>query len=125
MTTITSKNWQKVRLDEIANFQYGYTASAKEEDTGTKLLRITDIVPNLIDWDTVPYCEIEDKDFKQYEIKKGDILIARTGATAGYAKLIRRAPEQSVFASYLIRLRMKDKSADPAFVGRIIESDDF
>ena len=111
--TTTSKIWQKVRLDDIANFQYGYTASAKDENTGTKLLRITDIVPDLIDWDTVPYCDIDDKDFKQYEIKKGDILIARTGATAGYAKLIRQTPQKSVFASYLIRLTMQDNRADP------------
>jgi len=125
MTTQSLKKWHKVRLDEVADFQYGYGASAKEKDTGTKLLRITDIVPDLIDWETVPFCEITEKKIPQYKIEKGDILIARTGATAGYAKLIRKAPELSVFASYLIRLRMKDKSADPAFVGRIIESDYF
>lgn len=125
MTTQTLKNWHKVRLEEIADFQYGYTASSKETDTGTKLLRITDIVPDLIDWETVPFCDIDEKEIKQYEIKKGDILIARTGATAGYAKLIRKQPQKSVFASYLIRLTMKKADADPDYVGRIIESDIF
>ena len=125
MTTQTLKNWNKVRLDEIADFQYGYTASSKEDDTGTKLLRITDIVPDLIDWETVPFCDIDEKNAKQYGIKKGDILIARTGATAGYAKFIRREPEKSVFASYLIRLTMKKADASSEYVGRIIESDTF
>ena len=125
MTTQTLKNWHKVRLDEIANFEYGYTASAKENDTGTKLLRITDIVPDLIDWNTVPFCEIDEKGVRQFEIKKGDILIARTGATAGYAKLIRRQPQKSVFASYLIRVRMKKADVSPEYVGRIVESEMF
>ena len=125
MATQTLKNWHKVRLDEIANFEYGYTASAKENDTGTKLLRITDIVPDLIDWNTVPFCEIDEKGVRQFEIKKGDILIARTGATAGYAKLIRRQPQKSVFASYLIRVRMKKADVSPEYVGRIVESEMF
>jgi|SRR3989344_5287541 len=125
MNTQTLQKWNKVRLDEIADFQYGYTASSKEDDTGTKLLRITDIVPDLIDWETVPFCDIDEKDAKQYGIKKGDILIARTGATAGYAKFIRRQPEKSVFASYLIRLTIKKADASSEYVGRIIESDTF
>src|SRR3989338_6062026 len=125
MATQTLKNWHKVRLDEIANFEYGYTASAKENDTGTKLLRITDIVPDLIDWNTVPFCEIDEKGVRQFEIKKGDILIARTGATAGYAKLIRKQPQKSVFASYLIRVRMKKADVSPEYVGRIVESEMF
>lgn len=127
MSKLTAQrtNWREVKLGEIADFQYGYTASAQDVDTGTKLLRITDIVPDLIDWDAVPYCAIDEKKLEQFKIKKGDILIARTGATAGYAKLIRREPEQSVFASYLIRLEMKNKNISPDFIGRIIESDAF
>ncbi len=119
------KSWQKTKLGDIANFQYGYTASADEKNTGTKFLRITDIVPDLIDWDTVPFCDIKEEKANQYKIHRGDILIARTGATAGYAKLIRKEPEQSVFASYLIRLKIKDKNVSPEFIGRIIESEAF
>lgn len=70
MTTQTKTTWQKVKLGEIANFQYGYTASAQDENTGTKLLRITDIVPDLIDWDTVPYCAIDEKKLKKFKLKK-------------------------------------------------------
>ena len=114
-----------MKLGEIADFQYGYTASAKDANTGTKLLRITDIVPDLIDWNAVPYCDVDQKKLEQFKIKKEDILIARTGATAGYAKLIRKEPEQSVFASYLIRLEIKDENVSPGFIGRIIESDSF
>jgi type I restriction enzyme S subunit len=89
--------------------QYGYTASAKEEPVGPNFLRITDInkLP-WIDWSTVPYCEIEPEDFEQYRLHSGDVLIARM-ADPGHGVVIEEQVE-AVFASYLIRFRLKDKA---------------
>ena len=39
-----------------------------------------------------------------YAVKVGDIVFARTGGTVGKSFLITSVPEESVFASYLIRL---------------------
>jgi len=69
----------------------------------------------------VPFCEIEDKDYDRFALRSGDIVIARTGATVGYAKLIRDV-ERSVFASYLVRIRINPDKADVDYVGRIVES---
>jgi type I restriction enzyme S subunit len=101
--------------------RYGYTASANNEPCGPKFLRITDIVPDQINWDSVPYCQIDERDQEKYLLEPGDIVVARTGATVGYAKLIRE-PVQSVFASYLVRFRIDPVKADPRFVGKLIES---
>ena len=110
-------------LADIAeSVRYGYTASASDSEVGPKFLRITDIVPHQIDWANVPYCEIDEKNLAKFSLKPGDIVIARTGATVGYAKLI-RDNEPSVFASYLVRIRVDPEKADPGYVGRIIESD--
>ena len=65
----------------------------------------TDIQENGVDWDTVPYCKCSDKDLPKYKLETGDIVFARTGATTGKSYLINNPPN-SVFASYLIRLRM-------------------
>lgn len=116
--------WKKVKLGEICNSQYGYTASANTMDTGTKFLRITDIVPNQIDWTAVPYCKISDKEREKYLLHKGDIVVARTGATVGYAKYIKN-DVQSVFASYLVRFTVKEKDIDSAYIGLCVESNDF
>jgi len=118
-----SDNWKEVSLADIAEMQYGYTASANDEKVGPKFLRITDIVPELINWNDVPYCAIEERNLYKYKLKEGDIVIARTGATAGYAKLIRNAP-LSIFASYLIRLKLRE-GFHPGYIGRVIESDIF
>lgn len=114
--------WPKIKLKEIASrIQYGFTASASEEDVGPKFLRITDIVPDHISWETVPYCEINENDREKYLLQVGDIVIARTGNTTGYAKLIRE-DHHSVFASYLIRVQVEPSKAIPAYVGHIVES---
>jgi type I restriction enzyme S subunit len=84
------KGWKKVKLGEICkDISYGYTASAKSNPLGPKFLRITDIVQERINWDEVPYCKIDEKKAEKYKLKIGDIVIARTGATTGYNKIIR------------------------------------
>jgi type I restriction enzyme S subunit len=52
----------------------------------------------------------------------GDIVVARTGATVGYAKLIREEVS-AVFASYLVRFRVDAKRASPQYVGLLVESE--
>ena len=108
-------------VDVCESVRYGYTASASHEEVGPQFLRITDIVPDSIDWDTVPFCEIDDTDKNRFSLQPGDIVVARTGATVGYAKLI-RDEVGAVFASYLVRFRVDPKLADPSFVGRLVES---
>lgn len=112
-----------ISLADLAeSIKYGYTASATNIPIGPRFLRITDIVPDQIDWDSVPFCEIPDKDKQRYVLAPGDIVIARTGATVGYAKLIRDSHD-AVFASYLVRIRINPKLAEPSYVGRIVESE--
>lgn len=114
--------WKKQKLKDICTrIDYGYTASASKTPIGPKFLRITDIVPSLIDWDIVPYCAINNAEKEKYLLKDGDIVIARTGATTGYAKALKNPPE-SVFASYLVRFRVND-SNDEQFIGQVLESD--
>jgi type I restriction enzyme S subunit len=110
-------------LAELAeSIRYGYTASASQEPVGPHFLRITDIVPPQIDWDAVPYCKIDEKDLDRYRLQPGDVVVARTGATVGYAKLI-RDQQDAVFASYLVRFRFDKSKVDPGYAGRILESD--
>lgn len=118
-------SWPEVKLGDLVDMQYGYTASAQDEPVGPKFLRITDIVSDIINWDTVPHCEIDENDYEKHKLFKGNIVVARTGATAGYAKLIRENDKEAVFASYLIRIRPNVDGVAPEFLGRLIESDLF
>ncbi len=120
---MATEKWERVILREICDsVNYGYTASAKPEPIGPKFLRITDIMPDGIDWASVPHCKIDDEKLSKYQLKEGDIVIARTG-TPGYAKRI-RADHQAVFASYLVRIRVNPKY-DSTYIGFVIESDEY
>ena len=111
-------------LSELCtSVDYGYTASASDDPSaGPKFLRITDIVPDSINWATVPHCEIEDHKRDKFLLDEGDIVVARTGATVGYAKQIWARPEGATFASYLVRFRPDPAKVDPYYLGQIIQS---
>ena len=116
------KGWRRVKLGELcSDISYGYTATASSKPIGPKFLRITDIVSDRINWESVPYCEIEDSKKDKYTLGIGDIVIARTGATTGYNQII-RSNVRSVFASYLIRCKLKQSIAYPFFISCVLQS---
>ena len=78
---------------------------AHADENGVRFLRITDIVPNVVDWDRVPFCSIDEAKRRRSQLIEGDIVVARTGATVGYAKRMNKRHPEAVFASYLVRLR--------------------
>jgi type I restriction enzyme S subunit len=116
------KEWRVVRLGEVAEKpQYGFTAAARRDPVGPKILRITDIQDGSVNWNTVPYCECGDDDIPKYLLEAGDILFARTGSV-GKTFLVSSVPEPSIFASYLIRIRVDRAKLDPQFAFLFMQS---
>ncbi len=100
------RGWEWKRLSEISRkIHYGFTASANNMIDAVRLLRITDIQDNSVDWVSVPGCVIGEKALPQFKLEKGDILVARTGGTIGKSFLVQDVPVVAVFASYLIRVQ--------------------
>ena len=95
--------WTKV-IDISSSILYGVSESAKSEGK-YRLLRITDIQENRVDWDIVPFADFDEKKAEAYLLKDGDILFARTGATVGKSYLVEGLNESSIYASYLIRVQ--------------------
>lgn len=99
------RGWIFSRMDQISNtIHYGYTASADDSLKDVRLLRITDIQNNKVNWETVPGCEIETQKLNGYALSNNDLLIARTGGTIGKSYLVENLVVRAVFASYLIRI---------------------
>ncbi len=98
-------NWAWVRWGDLSySIQYGYNAPAKERGR-IKMVRISDIHDNTVDWTNVPFCDIDEKDINTYLLKTNDILFARTGGTVGKSYLVTDVPEDAIYAGYLIRTR--------------------
>lgn len=109
--------------DVVLSTQYGYTATETSRTEGNyKYLRITDIVPYYVDFDTVPYCQIPDKQVSKYIVNEGDILIARTGATTGYNYVVPKGIIKTVYASYLIRFVVNKEIVLPLFMKYLLKS---
>ncbi len=115
------ENWKWVRLGDVSkNIHYGYTASAQEKGN-CKLLRITDIQNNSVEWESVPFCNVKDKDFETYGLNNRDIMIARTGGTIGKTYIVDSLNERAVFASYLIRV-IPVENINEVFLKKFMES---
>ncbi len=112
-------------LENISeSVDYGVTASAVSENVGPKFLRITDIQNGQVDWRQVPWCKCSERKSDVSRLAVGDIVFARTGATTGKSFLIRECPENAVFASYLIRVRLKE-GVLPLFVAHYFQTADY
>lgn len=77
------EGWKWVRLGDVCKFENGYAFKSDQfVSVGIPVVRITNIKENEIIFDNCVYTaekDIEDR----YLIKKGDLLIAMSGATTG------------------------------------------
>ena len=100
------QGWEWTRLGNLSSsIQYGLSNSAQAQGTH-RLLRITDIQDGKVEWKNVPFTTVDNAE--TYLLRKDDIVFARTGATVGKSFLITELPFESVYASYLIRIRLFD-----------------
>lgn len=119
------KSWTKSSVGDLADsIQYGHTAKSSNDPVGPKFLRITDIQDNNVDWSSVPFCPIPEEQIPKYLLEKGDLLFARTGATVGKSFLIHSEIPESVFASYLIRVRVTE-AVVPRYIYYFFQSADY
>ena len=115
------KGWVWTTVNDIANsILYGVSESAKSEGK-YKLLRITDIQNNQVDWNTVPFTDFNENKVSSYILHDGDIIFARTGATVGKSYLIKGLNQMAIYASYLIRVQTFDLIL-PEYVKLFFES---
>lgn len=89
-------------LGDFASFLYGLGETAQEKGD-IVYIRITDIDEyGNLKKDSLAYLNFNNT-FKNYKLKKGDILIARTGATFGKSYFFNEDFD-AVFAGYLIKI---------------------
>ena len=99
------ESWCWTTVSNISkSILYGVSESAKTQGN-YKLLRITDIQNNQVEWESVPYTDFDTDKALSYLLKDNDILFARTGATVGKSYLVQGLKEDAIYASYLIRVQ--------------------
>ena len=121
--------WQVVKLGDVArSISYGITAKAVDKKTNLKMLRTTDIYDYKVNYEALPYCEVTETfspdKLTQYQLKKDDILISRSGTT-GVAVLIEEDRPRIIFGSYLIKINFEKSKVLPKYLHFYFQSSQY
>ena len=118
------KEWPRVELGEVLSLvQYGTSAKATATPKGLPVIRMGNIQQGRVLSANLKYLDLPPAEVAKYRMLKGDILINRTNSAdlVGKSGLFDLDGEY-LFASYLIRLRVEPRVADPAYVNYAINS---
>lgn len=112
-------NWEKTTLGEIIiSANTGLDAIKRapivDIDTGIKCIRIQDISQSK-KYENWGYTNVDEKNFKKFQLKQNDIIIARTGATIGVNIRIKN-DLNAVYNNGLIRIRVNNQICNPIYL---------
>ncbi|WP_277202846.1 restriction endonuclease subunit S [Veillonella seminalis] len=111
-------DWKQRKLGDVANsFEYGLNVAAKAYDGINKYIRITDIddVSRKFLFNNLTSPNVNISEAINYQLKKGDILFARTGASVGKTYLYSEKDGMVFYAGFLIRAKISS-SYDSNFI---------
>ncbi len=115
------EGWDTTTIGEVCSKpQYGWTTKANSEQGHVRLLRTSDISKGEVTWDTVPFCSEVPSPLDNYLLKECDIVVSRAGSV-GLSHLLRSVPVEAVFASYLIRFRVR-QAIVPEYLAYFLQS---
>lgn len=103
--------------------QYGTSAKANTQARGLPVLRMNNIRDGELDLTDLKHLDLPERERVKLLLKPDDILINRTNSKELVGKCaVFRRPEEAVFASYLIRLRVARQSSEADYVAALINS---
>ena len=120
-----ANSWERRKLGEIcqSNGQYGTSEKSTNVNQGLPVLRMGNIIEGKINWSDLMYVNLPTDEETKFLLKKGDVLFNRTNSAELVGKTaVFDAEFKAVFASYLIRFKMRYNLADPYYISAYINS---
>lgn len=117
--------WKWVKLGEIIDFiQYGTSDKADGDEKGIPVLRMGNIKDGKIDFSNLKYFNRNYKELNKYLLNDGDLLFNRTNSAelVGKSAVYKKSHPKSIFASYLIRVKVNSALYTPEFLNYFINS---
>jgi len=113
-------HWEVVRFEDFCAFlQYGTSRRCSKDSDGTPVLRIPNVIEGRIDLGDFKFIRLPEKSATRLKLEIGDLLFVRTNGRREYtgrSAVFQGEPPGSLFASYLIRARLKPHTLSPDFV---------
>lgn len=121
------QSWDVVDFSQLREWlQYGTSARCTHQPTAYPVLRIPNIGPGRINALDMKFGTFTEAEAERYRLSDGDLIFIRTnglverlGACAVYAG----EPNGALFASYLIRARLKLDRINPYYVAHFLGSE--
>lgn len=112
-------SWNVAKFSDAREWlQYGTSIHCTLEPQRFPVLRIPNIEPGRVNASDLKYCDLSAQDADKYMLANGDLLFIRTNGVLerlGSCAVYHGEPQRALFASYLIRGRLKP-GIDPRYV---------
>jgi type I restriction enzyme, S subunit len=121
------ENWDVVRFGDVREWlQYGTSIRCGYEPSDFPVLRIPNIEAGRVNLEDLKYGRLGPAEANRYRLNKGDLIFIRTNGVIdrlGSCAVYEGEPKDSLFASYLIRARLKLDLIDPHFAAYFFASE--
>jgi type I restriction enzyme S subunit len=116
------EDWDITEVGELTrSHKQGFYTKNRYVDNGVKLVRITDLMNPLINYEEMPMLHLSRNDRELYMVKIGDFLFARSGAIGRYG--IVYEPVEAIFGSYIIRFSFDSSKVKNEYFGFLYETE--
>ena len=113
-------------LEELlVETSYGCSSRSGYEPLGVPILRIPNILRGELELTDLQWLQLNEKETSRYSLETGDILLVRTNGNPDYVGRCVVVPFMEtpmVYASYLIRLRVRTERTVPEFIATMLNS---
>ncbi|MCY4361780.1 MAG: restriction endonuclease subunit S [Gammaproteobacteria bacterium] len=121
------ESWNFVTFASVREkLQYGTSVRCTYDVSGHPVLRIPNIEPQRVTADDLKYCTLTGNDAAKYQLEVGDLIFIRTNGVLdrlGSCAVYDGNPAKALFASYLIRARVKQEYVTPHFAAAFFGSE--
>lgn len=126
------KGWPETTLREVVE-EFRYGTSQKSGETGFPTLRIPNVVGDRLEPADMKFVAVPDAEVNRLRLREGDLLFVRTNGNSDYVgrsavfepDIMRHAgfdAENTLYASYLIRARIRPDAIEPHFLQTYLSS---
>ncbi len=121
------ESWNVVGFSSVRHkLQYGTSVRCTYELSDRPVLRIPNIEPQRVNTNDLKYCALTGYDAAKYQLEDGDLIFIRTNGVLnrlGSCAVYNGYPANALFASYLIRAKVKPDYVVPQFAASFFGSE--
>jgi type I restriction enzyme S subunit len=120
-------NWDVVEFGSVREWlQYGTSTPCTYKPTAFPVLRIPNIQTGSVNSEDIKYGNLRTDEANRYRLAHGDLIFIRTNGVIerlGTCAVYAGQPANALFASYLIRARLKLEQVNPHFLAQFFASE--